>query len=150
MLLGFEFLIDHGTDEVIEAEIVFLLTGFVCRSLWIGCAFELGLKTKAVLIEKGALLVGGRVGEFIGIDEGGGTLGCLAKMLKMNEFVALRRVLFVIAFALLEVRFDSALFGERAIRCVQMFLTCDEFVAGAIKGAGCFFDARGVMNLCHI
>lgn len=50
VILCFEFLIDHGADEVIEAEIAFLLAGFVKRSLRVGCAFELGLKTKAVLI----------------------------------------------------------------------------------------------------
>ena len=81
MQLGLELLIDHSTNEVIEAEIVFLLAGFVCRSLWIGCALELGLKTKAVLIEKGTLLVGSRVGKFIGIDKGRCTLCRLSKML---------------------------------------------------------------------
>ena len=81
MQLGLELLIDHGTDEVIEAEIVFLLAGFVCRSLWIGCTFELGVKTKAVLIEESALLIGGSVRELIGIDEGCGTLSRFSKML---------------------------------------------------------------------
>ena len=84
MQLGLELLIDHSTNEVIEPEIVFLLALFVERGLWIGCAFELGFKTKAVLIEKGTLLIGSRVGKFIGIDEGRSTLGRFSKMLKMS------------------------------------------------------------------
>ena len=41
VILCFEFLIDHGTDEVIEAKIVLLLAGFVRRGLWVGGSFEL-------------------------------------------------------------------------------------------------------------
>ena len=81
MQLGLELLIDHGTNEVIEAEIMFLLSGFVERGLRIGRAFELGVKTKAVLIEESALLFGGSVGKFIGIDKGRCTLCGLSKML---------------------------------------------------------------------
>ena len=81
MQLGLELLIDHGTNEVIEAKIVFLLAGFVERGLRVGCTFELGVKTKAVLIEKGTLLIGSRVGKFIGIDKGRCTLCGLSKML---------------------------------------------------------------------
>ena len=84
MQLGFEFLIDHGTNEVIEAEIVLLLARFVERGLWIGCAIELGFKTEAVLIKKGALLIGSRVRELIGIDEGGGTFCRFTKMLQVG------------------------------------------------------------------
>ena len=60
---------------------MFLLAGFVERGLWIRRAFELGFKTKAVLIEKGTLLIGSRVGKFIGIDKGRCTLCGLSKML---------------------------------------------------------------------
>ena len=81
MQLGLELLIDHSTNEVIEPEIVFRLTLFVEWSLRVGCTFELGFKTKAVLIEKGTLLVGSRVGKFIGIDEGRSTLCRFAEML---------------------------------------------------------------------
>ena len=81
MQLGLELLIDHSTNEVIEPEIVFLLAGFVCRSLWIGCALELGLEPTSVVLQEFALLIGGRVGKLIGIDEGSSTLGCLSKML---------------------------------------------------------------------
>ena len=81
MLLGLELLIDHSTNEVIEAEIVLLLTRFVEGRLRVRCAFELGFKTKAILIEKGTLLIGSRVGKFIGIDKGRYTLSRFSKML---------------------------------------------------------------------
>ena len=81
MQLGFEFLIDHGTDEVIEAEIVLLLARFIEGCLWIGCAIELGFKTEAVLIKKGALLIGSRVRELIGIDKSCSALCRFAEML---------------------------------------------------------------------
>lgn len=80
-ILCLEFLIDHGTDEVIEAEIVLLTTFFVDRSLRIGFAFELRLKATTILLEEFALLVGSCVGELIGIDEGSRTFCGLAKML---------------------------------------------------------------------
>ena len=81
MQLGLELLIDHSTNEVIEPEIVFLLTLIVEWGLRVGCTFELGVKTKAVLIEESALLFGGRVGKFIGIDKGRCTLCRFSKML---------------------------------------------------------------------
>ena len=81
MQLGFEFLIDHGTDEVIEAEIVLLLSGFVERGLRVRRALELRLKTKAVLIKKGTLLIGSRVRELIGIDKSCSALCRFAEML---------------------------------------------------------------------
>ena len=77
----FEFLINHGADEVIEAEIVFLLPFFIERRLRVGCTFELGFKTTAVLVKEGTLFVGGSVGEFIGVDEGGGTFCRFAEMI---------------------------------------------------------------------
>ena len=81
MQLGFEFLIDHGTDEVIEAEIVLLLARFIEGCLWIGCAIELGFKAEAVLIKKGALLIGSRVRELISIDKSRCALCRFAEML---------------------------------------------------------------------
>ena len=47
---GFEFLINHGTDEIIESEIVLLLACFVERSLQIGRSFQLRFKSKAELL----------------------------------------------------------------------------------------------------
>ena len=81
MQLGLELLIDHSTNEVIEAEIEFLLAGFVQRSLRIGFSLELGLEPTSVVLQEFALLVRSRVGKLIGIDEGSSTLGCLSKML---------------------------------------------------------------------
>ena len=140
MQLGFEFLIDHGTNEVIEAEIVFLLAGFVEGRLGLRRALELRLKTKAVLIKKGTLLIGSRVGEFIGIDEGRSTLGRFSKMLKMGKFVALRWCLLVVAFVFLQIDFRMTFFGERAICAMQMFLARNEFVPG-VKGTRCEVNA---------
>lgn len=79
--LGFEVLIDHSADEVIKAEIEFLLACLVQRSLRIGFPLELGLEPTSVVLQEFALLIGGRVGKLIGIDEGSSTLGCLSKML---------------------------------------------------------------------
>lgn len=31
-----------------------------------------------------------------------------------------------------------------------MFLACDEFVLATVKGTSGEFDARGIMNFCHI
>ena len=140
VILCFELLIDHRADEVIEAEIMLRLVGFVGWGLWVGGSFELGFETKAVLIEKGTLLIGGGIGEFIGIDEGGGTLGSFAEMLQMSEFVALRRCLFVIAFVFLQIDFRMTFFGERAICAMQMFLARNEFVPG-VKGTRCEVNA---------
>ena len=141
MLSGFEFLIDHGTDEIIEAEIVLLLAVFVERSLLVGCTFELGLKTKAVLIEKCTLLVRGGVGELIRIDEGSRALCRFAEMLQMSEFFALRRILSVISFVSLQIDFRMTLFGERTICAMQMFDARDEFVR-AIQSTRSKVDAR--------
>ena len=132
--LRFEFLIDHGADEIIEAEIVLLLTLFVERSLGIRCTFELRLKTTAVLIKKGALLIGGCVGELIGIDEGCRALCRFAKMLQMSKFVSLRGSLLIITFAFLQIDFGVTLFGKRTIRVMQMLLTHDQLMLG-VQGA---------------
>lgn len=148
MILGFEFLIDHGADEVIETEIVFLLAILAERSLRVGCAFDLGLKAKAVLIDEGTLLVGGRFGEFIGIDEGCRALCRFAKMLQMSEFIALRGILLVVPFSSLQIEFRLTFFGESAVRAMQMFLTRNEFVL-AVQSAFREVDARRIENLCH-
>ena len=140
MQLGLELLIDHSTNEVIEPEIVLLLAGFVKGRLWIGCALELRLKTKAVLIKKGTLLIGSRVREFIGIDEGCSTLSRFAEMLQMGKFVALRWCLLVVAFVFLQIDFRMTFFGERAICAMQMFLARNEFVPG-VKGTRCEVNA---------
>lgn len=79
--LRFEVLIDHSADEVIEAEIEFLLACLVQRSLRIGFSLELGLEPTSVVLQEFALLVRSRVGKLIGIDEGCSTLCCLSKML---------------------------------------------------------------------
>ena len=139
--LRFEFLIDHGADEIIEAEIVLLLTLFVERSLGIRCTFELRLKTTAVLIKKGALLIGGCVGELIGIDEGCRALCRFAKMLQMSKFVSLRGSLLIITFAFLQIDFGVTLFGECSFGVMQMFLAGYESVL-AIQSAGGQVDAR--------
>ena len=115
MILGFEFLIDHGADEIIEAEIVFLLAILAERGLRVGCAFDLGLKAKAVLIDEGTLLVGGRFWEFIRIDEGCRALCRFTKMLQMSKFVALRGILLVVPFSSLQIDFRLTFFGERTI-----------------------------------
>ena len=57
-LFGFEGLIDHGADEVVEAEITLRgVGGFVNRSLWVGTraasGWELGFVTLAVVGEQG-------------------------------------------------------------------------------------------------
>lgn len=140
-ILCLEFLIDHGTDEVIEAGIVFLLAFFVDRSLRIGFAFELRLKATTVLIEKGALLVGSCVGELIGIDEGSRALCRFAKMLQMGEFVAFRRCLFVIPLVFLQIDFGVTLFGKCAIGVMQMFLAQDQLMFG-VEGTQDAVDAR--------
>ena len=80
-ILGFEFLVDHSADEVIEAEIVLRATGFVQRGLRVGCAFKLGFKATTVVLQEFALLIGGCIGELIGIDECRGKLSGLTKML---------------------------------------------------------------------
>jgi len=147
-ILCLEFLIDHGTDEVVEAEIVLLTAFFVEWRLRIWLTFELGLKTKAVLIEKGALLVGSCVGELIGVDEGRGTFRCLTKMLQMSQFIAARRVVSVVALAFLQVGLRRTLFGERAVCVMQMFLACNKLMF-AVQGAFGKFDARRIKNLCH-
>ena len=144
-----EFLIDHSTDEIIEAEIVLLFTVFVERSLRVGCTFELGLKTAVVLIEKCTLLVRGGVGKLVGIDEGGSTLCRFSKMLQMSEFVALRRILCVVPLVSLQIDFRMTFFGEITVGTMQMFLSCNEFVP-AIQGTRCEVNARGIMNFCHM
>ena len=141
MQLGFEFLINHGTDEVIEAEIVLLLAGFIEGRLRIGCTFELGLKTKAVLIEKGTLLIGGCIRELIDIDEGRCAFCCFAKMLKMSKFIAFRRGLLVIALVFLQINFRMTFFGKSAVGAVQVFFACDEFVLG-VEGTRCEVNDR--------
>ena len=128
MQLGLELLIDHGTNEVIEAEIVFLLAGFVEGRLGIRRALELRLKTKAVLIKKGTLLIGSRVREFIGRDEGCSTLSRFSKMLKMSKFCATRRVLLVVPFVALQVHLRLTFFGKSAVGAVQVFFARNEFV----------------------
>ena len=137
--LGFEFLVDHGADEVIETEIVFRAASFVLRGLRVGCAFELGLKATTVVFQEFALLIGGGVGELIGIDELGSTLGSQAEMLQMSKFVASRRVLCIVAFVALDVHFRLALFGKHAVRAVQVFFARNEFVV-AVQGT------RGELN----
>ena len=120
---------------------MFLHAIFAERSLRVGCAFELGLKTKAVLIEEGTLLIGGRVGEFIGIDEGCRALSRFAKMLQMSEFCTLRRVLPVVPFSSLQIDFRLTFFSEYTVRAMQMFLTRNELVL-AVQGARSEVDAR--------
>ena len=149
MQLGFEFLINHGTDEVIEAEIVLLLAGFIEGRLRIGCTFELGLKTKAVLIEKGTLLIGGCIRELIDIDEGRCAFCCFAKMLKMSKFIAFRRGLLVIALVFLKIDFRVTCFCERAICVMQMFEACDELVLG-VESSCDVVNASRIMNFSHI
>ena len=134
MILGFEFLIDHGADEVIEAEIVFLLTFFVEGSLRVGCAFELGFKTKTEVFQEGALLIRGGIGKFICIDEGGSAFCSFSKMLQMSEFRASRRGLFVVTLVLLEIDFRVALFSERTVGVMEMFLAHDQLML-SVKGS---------------
>ena len=140
-ILCLEFLIDHGTDEVIEAEIVLLTTFFVDRSLRIGFAFELGLKATTVLLEEFALLVRGSVRKFVGIDEGSRALSCLSKMLQMGEFRSLRRSLFVIPLVFLQIDFGVTLIGKCAIGVMQMFLAQDQLMLG-VEGTQDTVDAR--------
>ena len=84
MLLSiFEFLEDHGTDKVVKAEIEFLFAVFGCWCLGIRCSFELGFKTKAVLLQEFALFFRGGIGELIGIDEGCRAFSRFAKMLQI-------------------------------------------------------------------
>ncbi len=79
--LGFQILIDHGTDEIVKAVIAFWMTILFERGLRIGIAVQLGLKTKAVVLQKGALLFGGGIREFVRMNEGCGALGGFTKML---------------------------------------------------------------------
>ena len=147
--LGLEFLIDHGTNEIIEAEIVLLLAFFVERSLRVGCTFELGLKTAAVLIEKCTLLIRGGVGELIRIDEGCRALCRFAEMLQMSEFLSMRRILFVVPFVSLQIDFRITFLGEITVGTMQMFLASNELMS-AIQCTRCQVNARGIMNFCHI
>ena len=139
--LRFEFLVDHGADEVIEAEIVLLPTGFVQRGLRIGCAFELGFKTTAVVFQEFALLIRSCIRKFIGIDECRGKLSGLTKMLQMCEFVAQRRVLFVVPLIALNIGLHPTFFGEHTVRAMQMFLARNEFVV-AVQGSFGELNAR--------
>lgn len=113
-LSRFEFLVDHCSDEVVEAEIAFGLAGFVKGRLRIGGGMELRVKTTAELVEEGTLFFGGSVGEFIGIDEGSRAFCRFAKMLQMSEFRSLWRALHVVAFVALHVHFHLAFLCDGA------------------------------------
>ena len=126
-----------------------LLAFFVERGLRVSVSFELGFKTKAVLIEQGALLVGGSVRELIGIDEGSCTLCRLTKMLQMGQFVALRRCLLIVPFVFLQIDFGVTCFGNFPFGVMQMFLARDELMPG-VEGARCEVDACGISNFCYI
>ena len=58
---GFHFLVDHGTDEVVEAAITARVALFVKRCLRVGIAVNLRLKTDTVVADDGELFIG-RVG----------------------------------------------------------------------------------------
>ena len=139
--LRFEFLIDHGADEIIEAEIVLLPAGFVQRGLGVGCAFKLGFKATTVVLQEFALLIGGCIGELIGIDEGCRALCRFAKMLQMSKFIALRRVVFVVPLIALNIGLHPTFFGEHTVRAMQMFLARNEFVV-AVQGSFGELNAR--------
>lgn len=130
-----EVLIDHSTDEVVKAVIAFWVTILFERGLGIGIAVQLSLKTMAVVLQKGALFLGGGVGEFVRMNEGGSAFGGFAKMLQMSKFRTFWRGVVVVAFVLLEVNLRFALFGDRAFEVTEMFLTRDEFVV-AVQSAG--------------
>ena len=147
--LGLEFLVDHRTDEVVEAEVVFLLAFFVEGSLQVRCAVELGLKAKAVVLQEGTLLLRSRVGELIGIDECGGALGRFAEMLHMREFSAFGRSVAEVAFVLLQIDFRLTLFGERTGGIMQMFLAGDELMP-AVEGSCGKVDAHRIVDFSHI
>ena len=113
-LLGFEGLIDHGADEVVEAEIAFRgVGGLVYWGLRIGaCAasgWELGFVTLAVVGKQGE---GFLFREILGTRRKDGASGCffglfrienlfghkagLAEEVDVFQFRALRRVLLVV------------------------------------------------------
>ena len=51
-LIIFEFLKNHGTDEVIKAIIMSLFARLVCWSLRIGVAFELFVEAAEILLHE--------------------------------------------------------------------------------------------------
>ena len=114
-MLGFEELIDHGANEVVEAEITLRGVGdFVNRGLRVGTGAasgrQLGLVTLAVVDEQGE---GFLFGEILGVRRKDGDYGCffglfsiedlfghktgLAEEIDVLQFRALRRVLLVVA-----------------------------------------------------
>jgi len=147
--LGFEVLVDHGTDEVVEAVIALLVTVLLERGLGIRGAIDLGFKTTEERVQKGALLVGGGVGELKGVHEGCGALGSLTEMLQMCEFRAFWRGIVVVALVLLEIRLRFALFSDCASCVTQVFLARNELVV-AVQSAGGQVNACGIRNFCHM
>ena len=114
-LFGFEGLIDHRTDEVVQAEITLRFLGvLVYRRLWVGtsatCARQLRTVTLAVVGKQGLGFLfrevlgtrrknrhGRRLLGFVGIENLLGHETRLPEEIDMRQLRSLRRVLLVIA-----------------------------------------------------
>ena len=145
---GFHFLVDHGTDEVVEAAIAARVALFVKRCLGVGLTMNLRLKTDTVVADDGELFIGGVGTGFECAKESCCAAGSLAKVLEMSEFGALWRRMFVIAWIRNDERFGGTGIGDYTVGVTDVFLALDELVV-AVECAGHVLDGSVVGDFCH-
>jgi len=145
---GFHFLVDHGTDEIVEAAVAARVALFVKRCLRVGIAVNLRLKTDTVVADESELFIGGVGTGFECAKESGCTAGSLAKVLEMSEFSTLWRCMCIIARIRNDERFSGTNIGDYTVGVTDVFLALDEFVV-AVECAGHVLDGSVVGDFCH-
>ena len=145
---GFHFLVDHGTDEVVETAIAARVALFVKRCLRVGIAVNLRLKTDTVVADESELFIGGVGTGFECAKQSCRAAGSLAKVLEMSEFSTLWRCVFIIARIRNDERFGGTGIGDYTVGVTDVFLALDELVV-AVKCAGHVLDGGIVEDFCH-
>lgn len=132
-------MVDHGADEVVEAVVVFGLTGFVERRLRIGIAAQLRLEAGAVVVEAGELLVSGSGIGFECAEQFGCLLGGSAEELQMRQFGASWRIVLVVARIRPHVAFRLTDVGDESVGVADVFPALDKLVI-AVECASYILD----------
>lgn len=145
---GFHFLVDHGTDEVVETTIAARVALFVKRCLRVGIAVNLCLKTDTVVTDESELFIGGVGTGFECAKQSCRAAGSLAKVLEMSEFSTLWRCVFIITRIRNDERFGGTGIGDYTVGVTDVFLALDEFVV-AVKCAGHVLDGSVVGDFSH-
>ena len=145
---GFHFLVDHGTDEVVETAIAARVALFVKRCLRVGIAMNLRLETDTVVADDGELFIGGVGTGFECAKQSCRAAGGFAKVLEMSEFGALWRSVFIIAWIRNDERFGGTGIGDYTVGVTDVFLALDELVV-AVKCAGHVLDGSVVGDFSH-